>query len=108
MEQWQKAWENLLIAEGSDYTWWVDSMPYYWRRPLALFRKHLINVYLECQSPVPPDLYGPLFNRGTGKRPGQKTRLQARRPWYREITAGKVEGEGNKSLCGTIHTNLYR
>ncbi|HHU29449.1 MAG: glycoside hydrolase family 57 protein [Bacillota bacterium] len=68
LEQWQKAWENLLIAEGSDYTWWVDSMPYYLAAPFeALFRKHLINVYLECQSPVPPDLYEPVIQPGHGE-----------------------------------------
>jgi len=36
----------IYIAEGSDYYWWVDSMPYYLAAPFeALFRKHLANVY---------------------------------------------------------------
>lgn len=49
-----RAKENLMIAEGSDYTWWVDSMPYYLAAPFeALFRKHLTNVYRECGR-VPP------------------------------------------------------
>ncbi|HZK24157.1 MAG TPA: glycoside hydrolase family 57 protein [Oscillospiraceae bacterium] len=56
-EQLMKAKENLLIAEGSDYPWWVDSMPYYLSAPFeALFRKHLINVYRECGQEVPPAL----------------------------------------------------
>jgi alpha-amylase/alpha-mannosidase (GH57 family) len=56
-EQLHKARENLLIAEGSDYTWWVDSMPYYLAAPFeALFRKHLINAYRECEQAIPPSL----------------------------------------------------
>lgn len=47
-EQLQRARENLMIAEGSDYTWWVDSMPYYLAAPFeALFRKQLVNVCLQ-------------------------------------------------------------
>ncbi|MCR3921650.1 MAG: glycoside hydrolase family 57 protein [Firmicutes bacterium] len=56
-QQLMRAKENLLIAEGSDYTWWVDSMPYYMAAPFeALFRKHLVNVYRECGQAIPPSL----------------------------------------------------
>jgi alpha-amylase/alpha-mannosidase (GH57 family) len=56
-EKLAQAKENLLIAEGSDYTWWVDSMPYYLAAPFeALFRKHLMNAYRECGRVHPPCL----------------------------------------------------
>jgi len=56
-ERFLRAKENILIAEGSDYTWWVDSMPYYLSAPFeALFRKHLLNAYFECGQPVPAAL----------------------------------------------------
>jgi alpha-amylase/alpha-mannosidase (GH57 family) len=56
-EQLQRARENLLIAEGSDYTWWVDSMPYYLAAPFeALFRKHLVNAYNEVGVTPPAEL----------------------------------------------------
>jgi alpha-amylase/alpha-mannosidase (GH57 family) len=53
-ERFLAAKENLLIAEGSDYTWWVDSMPYYLAAPFeALFRKHLLNAYREVDRTPP-------------------------------------------------------
>lgn len=52
-----RALENLYIAEGSDYPWWVDSMPYNLAAPFeALFRKHLADVYHILQKEVPPFL----------------------------------------------------
>ncbi|NLN06285.1 MAG: hypothetical protein GX167_01530 [Firmicutes bacterium] len=62
VEEFRKARENLLIAEGSDYTWWVDSMPYYLAAPFeALFRKHLVNVYRICGREVPSRLLEPVI-----------------------------------------------
>jgi alpha-amylase/alpha-mannosidase (GH57 family) len=56
-ETWLEARENLLIAEGSDYTWWVDSMPYYLAAPFeSLFRKHLANAYRVCGKTPPETL----------------------------------------------------
>jgi alpha-amylase/alpha-mannosidase (GH57 family) len=61
-EQLQRARENLMIAEGSDYTWWVDSMPYYLAAPFeALFRKHLVNVYNELGLVPPLELNEPVI-----------------------------------------------
>ncbi len=55
-----RAKENLYIAEGSDYTWWVDSMPYYLAAPFeALFRKHLVNAYREVGQAPPSCLDEP-------------------------------------------------
>ncbi|NLC10999.1 MAG: glycoside hydrolase [Firmicutes bacterium] len=53
----RKALQNIYMAEGSDYTWWVDSMPYYLAAPFeALFRKHIVNVYHHLEEEVPPEL----------------------------------------------------
>ncbi len=57
-----KARENLHIAEGSDYPWWVDSMPYSLASPFeALFRKHLANVYLSLDEEPPEFLNRPIL-----------------------------------------------
>ncbi|HHX87294.1 MAG TPA: glycoside hydrolase, partial [Firmicutes bacterium] len=49
-----QALRNIYIAEGSDYSWWIDSMPYYLAAPFEiLFRKHLANVY-RCLGLSPP------------------------------------------------------
>lgn len=67
-EQLLRAKENLLIAEGSDYTWWVDSMPYYLTAPFeALFRKHLANAYNEAGLLPPPELDEPVIEPQYGE-----------------------------------------
>ena len=69
-EKLMRAKENLLIAEGSDYTWWVDSMPYYLAAPFeALFRKHLMNAYQECGVATPPYLDEPVIQPQHGEAP---------------------------------------
>lgn len=56
------ALENIHIAEGSDYHWWVDSMPYYLAAPFeALFRKHLANVYRCLDHEPPEELFTPII-----------------------------------------------
>ena len=68
VERLLEARENLLIAEGSDYTWWVDSMPYYLAAPFeALFRKHLMNVYRACGREIPLNLQQPVIRPQYGE-----------------------------------------
>jgi alpha-amylase/alpha-mannosidase (GH57 family) len=59
-----KAWEEILIAQGSDWFWWYgdeftsasdDVFDY-------LFRKHLANVYELLSLPVPDYLAEPIKN----------------------------------------------
>lgn len=72
----EKALHNIYKAEGSDYAWWVDSMPYYLTAPFeALFRKHLIMVYLELGQNVPEYLYVPVIQPGPGEKEWQEDPL---------------------------------
>jgi alpha-amylase/alpha-mannosidase (GH57 family) len=65
----EKAFRNIYQAEGSDFPWWVDSMPYYLAAPFeALFRKHLVNVYKDLELEPPASLYKPII----GPQPGEK------------------------------------
>lgn len=58
----------IYIAEGSDYYWWVDSMPYYLTAPFeALFRKHLANVYRSLELRPPSVLSVPLIRPEPGE-----------------------------------------
>lgn len=62
MENVEEALRNIYIAEGSDFSWWVDSMPYYLAAPFeALFRKHLIRAYEALKEEPPHYLYEPVF-----------------------------------------------
>ncbi len=59
----EQALRNIYIAEGSDYSWWIDSMPYYLAAPFEmLFRKHLANVYRCIEAPPPPHLARPILS----------------------------------------------
>jgi alpha-amylase/alpha-mannosidase (GH57 family) len=57
-----QAWEEIYIAEGSDWCWWFgddhssanDEIFDY------LFRKHLMNVYVLLGEKIPEDLYLPI------------------------------------------------
>jgi alpha-amylase/alpha-mannosidase (GH57 family) len=62
----ERAWEEIYIAEGSDWFWWFgddhsspqDALFDY------LFRKHLQNVYLLLGDDPPADLARPISRRG--------------------------------------------
>ena len=57
----KQAWEEIYIAEGSDWCWWYgddhtsanDEMFDYF------FRKHLMNVYTLIGEKIPEDLHFP-------------------------------------------------
>ncbi|MDO9534703.1 MAG: glycoside hydrolase family 57 protein [Bacillota bacterium] len=69
----KKALENIYIAEGSDYPWWVDSMPYYLTAPFeALFRKHLIIAYNSLGLEAPGYLSTPSVKPGPGEKQWQE------------------------------------
>src|SRR5690606_33146961 len=54
----QQAWEEIYIAEGSDWYWWFGDDHSSAQDALfdQLFRKHLENVYLLLELSVPPSL----------------------------------------------------
>ncbi len=75
-ERLERALLNIYKAEGSDYTWWVDSMPYYLTAPFeALFRKHLIMVYRELGQNAPAYLYTPVIQPEPGEKKWQEDPL---------------------------------
>ncbi|MGH2363371.1 MAG: hypothetical protein ACRDHX_01810 [Chloroflexota bacterium] len=59
----EQAWEQVYIAEGSDWFWWYFSGndPKPERGFDRQFRTHLANVYTLMGSPVPPYLSEPIL-----------------------------------------------
>jgi alpha-amylase/alpha-mannosidase (GH57 family) len=55
----ETAWEELLIAEGSDWFWWYgdDRSSDHDRQFDDLFRRHVRNVYDALGIPAPDDLF---------------------------------------------------
>jgi alpha-amylase/alpha-mannosidase (GH57 family) len=68
--QWDRAYEELLVAEGSDWMWWFgndftsDNDAIFDR----LFRQHIANVYHFIGVQPPPDLDNPIKKSLEGKR----------------------------------------
>ena len=64
----KQALGSIYKAEGSDFTWWVDSMPYHLAMPFeVLFRQHLVNAFLAIDLQPPPFLYEPLIKAPPGE-----------------------------------------
>ena len=58
------AWEEILIAEGSDWCWWYGPEHGSANRPEfdQLFRDHVANVYRLLDEPVPTELSRPILS----------------------------------------------
>src|SRR5262249_9471083 len=54
-----RAWEELLIAEGSDWFWWYgdDHSSAHDAEFDELFRRHVRNVYRALEKPIPEELF---------------------------------------------------
>lgn len=65
-QQLESAWEELYIAEGSDWFWWFGDSHTSAQDDLfdRLFRKHLQNVYTLLGDSVPPELLQPISASG--------------------------------------------
>ncbi|MEO0250023.1 MAG: glycoside hydrolase family 57 protein, partial [candidate division WOR-3 bacterium] len=61
----KKAWQEIYIAEGSDWCWWYgDEHSSAMDEEFdALFRKHLMNVYILTGGEIPEQLYAPLIGK---------------------------------------------
>src|SRR5262249_57748390 len=61
----EKAWNEIYIAEGSDWFWWFGDDHSSAQDALFdyLFRKHLQNVYLLLGDPPPPELSRPISRK---------------------------------------------
>jgi alpha-amylase/alpha-mannosidase (GH57 family) len=108
----QRAWEELYIAEGSDWFWWFDdrhSSAQDWLFD-ELFRKHLQNVYALVGLEPPSELQKPI---GTDRRHvppfTQPTALldvnvNGRETYFEWITAGVYStstGRGTMNMADT-------
>jgi alpha-amylase/alpha-mannosidase (GH57 family) len=69
-DQWQLAYEELLIAEGSDWMWWFGSDFSSDQDAIfdSLFRHHIGNVYRFVGLALPEDLSNPIKKNLEGRR----------------------------------------
>jgi len=96
------AWEELYIAEGSDWFWWFGDDHSSAQDGLfdRLFRKHLQNVYLTLGEQPPAELAKPI---GQGQRHPRlhseptgllRVKINGRRTYFEWINAGHYVNHG--------------
>jgi alpha-amylase/alpha-mannosidase (GH57 family) len=91
----RRAWEEVYIAEGSDWFWWFGDDHSSAQDALFdfLYRKHLQNVYVLLGDQPPPELLRPISRRGqrvhhTQPRAFLDVRIDGRYTFFEWVAAG--------------------
>ncbi|HWG45712.1 MAG TPA: glycoside hydrolase family 57 protein [Gemmataceae bacterium] len=91
----ERAWEELYIAEGSDWFWWFGDDHSSAQDALFdyLFRKHLQNVYILLGDTPPPELARPISRKGqrvhyTTPRALLDVKIDGRYTFFEWVSAG--------------------
>ncbi|HVU85751.1 MAG TPA: hypothetical protein VHD36_00400 [Pirellulales bacterium] len=109
-EQLRRAWEELYIAEGSDWFWWFGDDHSSAQDELfdRLFRRHLQNVYLLLEDPAPTELSRPisqghqharLFSEPTSLL---NVRVDGRRTYFEWLNAGHYTSSGARGTMSMV------
>jgi alpha-amylase/alpha-mannosidase (GH57 family) len=117
-EQLRRAWEEIYIAEGSDWCWWYGDEHHSAQDALfdALFRKHLQNVYLHLGESSPPELERPISRRGqravhTLPRTFLGVKIDGRQTFFEWIAAGHYACRNERGTMAMVKRgpleNLY-
>ncbi len=91
-----RAWEEIYIAEGSDWFWWFGDDHSSAQDALFdyLFRKHLQNVYALLGDTPPPELGRPISSKGqrvhyTQPRAFLDVKIDGRYTFFEWVSAGR-------------------
>jgi alpha-amylase/alpha-mannosidase (GH57 family) len=94
-EAFRRAWEEIYIAEGSDWFWWFGDDHSSAQDALFdyLFRKHLQNVYRLLGDEPPPELARPISRRAqrvhhTAPRALLEVKIDGRYTFFEWVSAG--------------------
>lgn len=100
-EQLSRAWEELHIAQGSDWFWWFGDSHRCAQQGLfdRLFRKHLQNVYTLLDDQPPAELSRPIsqgFRQRLHVEPTGllRVKVDGRRTYFEWINAGHYVCQG--------------
>jgi alpha-amylase/alpha-mannosidase (GH57 family) len=104
-----KAWEELYIAEGSDWFWWFGDDHSSAQDHLFdyLFRKHLQNVYTLLGDPPPPELARPICRRAhraihTQPRAFLTVKIDGRHTFFEWINAGHYTCQNERGTMALV------
>jgi len=105
----QRAWDEIYIAEGSDWFWWFGDDHSSAQDALFdyLFRKHLQNVYLLLGDQPPADLARPISRRGqkaihTLPRSFLDVVVDGRETFFEWISAGRYTCQSERGTMAMV------
>src|SRR5206468_11242861 len=109
VEKVRQAWEELYIAEGSDWFWWYGDEHSSAQDALFdyLFRKHLQNVYHLLGDAPPADLLRPISRRGqrppyTQPRSFLDVKIDGRQTFFEWISAGRYARQNERGTMAQV------
>ncbi len=104
-----QAWEEIYIAEGSDWFWWYGDDHSSSQDALFdyLFRKHLQNVYHLLGDAPPTDLARPIRRRGqkamhTLPRSFLEVKIDGRQTFFEWIGAGRYSCQNERGTMAMV------
>lgn len=91
-----RAWDELYIAEGSDWFWWYSSHNHSAQSAMFddLFRGHLQNVYITVGLPIPDELREPVRKATEDHRVRAITSFISPRLAAEEMAGSEWNGSG--------------
>ncbi len=105
----QQAWEELYIAEGSDWFWWYGDDHSSEQDALFdyLFRKHLQNIYVLLGDAPPLELSRPIKRKvrraiHTLPRSFLNVRVDGRETYLEWINAGRYTCQGERGTMAQV------
>jgi alpha-amylase/alpha-mannosidase (GH57 family) len=104
-----QAWEELYIAEGSDWFWWFGDDHSSAQDHLFdyLFRRHLMNIYQLLGDPPPPSLTRPISHRSqralhTLPRAFLDVKIDGRRTFFEWLCAGRYLCQNERGTMAMV------
>jgi alpha-amylase/alpha-mannosidase (GH57 family) len=111
----KRAWEELSIAEGSDWYWWFGDDHSSAQDSLfdKLFRKHLQNIYSLLEVPCPnmlnhPIKHGELRAVHTVPNGFLNVRINGRHTYFEWISAGRYVSGNQRGTMTLVTEGLMR
>ena len=111
----RRAWEEMYIAEGSDWFWWYGDDHSSAQDALfdSLFRKHLQNVYHLLGDTPPPELSRPISRSGqrqihTLPRSFLDVKIDGRETFFEWTNAGRFQCQNERGTMALVTPGPFR
>jgi alpha-amylase/alpha-mannosidase (GH57 family) len=113
-DQLARAWDEMMIAEGSDWFWWFGDSHSSAQDSLfdRLFRKHLQNVYAVLGEEPPAELARPISQGHRHPRHHSEptgllqVKVNGRRSYFEWINAGRLICQGSRGTMSMASEGL--